>query len=170
MPSEFSDKTVVIGGDVAYFRCVMTTSNDDEVYGQITESVYKFQDSIDTLAREILGPEFEVRRVRVVRGSITILFALGTTYYVISKYKNFVESLELFKTQLATLMRRMLGPRNVEINVDWVPGPALSGIADVRRPIWLSENANLILLAYLIISHAALLIVVLVLFYKKFAP
>jgi hypothetical protein len=170
MPLNLFNKRIVLSGDVAYFRCVMTSEQDDRLWDLASESKSKLEYEIEQAVHDILGPEFVVRGVSVVRGSVTLLFAIGTTYYVISKYKNFVESLELLKSQLKRLMLRYFENMQPTIDITWTPGPSLAN-AEVIGPVYGSlDRIQLLLLSYLIISHAALLAMVLWLLYKKVSP
>src|SRR4051794_35171353 len=54
---------------------------------------------------QALGPEFDVRSISLARGSIEIFVTIGAVYYALSRYKNFVDSIELLASQLAGVVR-----------------------------------------------------------------
>jgi hypothetical protein len=126
MPLKLFNKRVVLSGDVAYFRCVMTAEDENRLWDLAVESRSNLQYEIERVVHDTIGPEFTVRDVRVVRGSVTLLFAIGTTYYVISRYKNFMESLELLQSQLKRAMRGYFGNTQPTVDVTWNAGPSLA--------------------------------------------
>jgi len=148
----------VLTGDVCYIRLhAEFRQKDIPLYRLLEESEMRVE--LQRATREILGPEFEVRSMAVGRGSIEIIALIGTSLYVMSRYKNFVESIELLVAQFRRVVLRFLGQYESEpseVTTTWTPGSALTtamvGTTKVYR--WHSEP---LLLIYVILSHAALL-------------
>jgi len=158
-------RELVLVGDVAYFRVVMTGKEEEQMFRNMVEIRKEIQRNMSRLAKETVGPEFEITNMTVGRGSVELLITLGATYVVISRYKNFIESLNLFRRQLETIIRDY-GPF-AEVNATWSPAPALA-VAQAGSPSFESQSlTQVLLLAYLILSHAALLTVFIWLVVKR---
>lgn len=70
----------------------------------------------DELVRQILvvvdnasGGRVHAVDVRLLRGSLDVIVFLGATYLAVSRWKNFVESVELIERQLSNLLARFFG-------------------------------------------------------------
>lgn len=101
----FADQ-MMLSGDVAYYRFIMRMDdlNDEEAaWSQLLEARRPMEDEMRKITQDTLGTEFSVRSITPIRGSIEILVVVGTTYYAVSKYKNFVDSLELLRNQLGSV-------------------------------------------------------------------
>jgi hypothetical protein len=102
--------------------------------------------------------KMEVRNITVRRGSIEFWVTIGTIYYVVSNYKQFVEGIELMVRQLRDIVYRLVSLREptVRVTYSWYNGPALEEIrARGSEATGLSRED--LPMVYLIISHAALL-------------
>ena len=63
------------------------------------------------------------------RGSIELIIvlgAVGTVYMGFSRYKNFIESVELLKSQIEGVLRLFMPASPVRMEGSVIPGPALS--------------------------------------------
>jgi len=112
VPRLRSSKNVVLSGDVAFFRLTITTPEPEALdYDHFRQSpmfvelmhegnFMMMEGQVDEAVRRHLGNEFEARGISFARGSILVLVAIGTVYEVISKYKDFVESLERLLTDV----------------------------------------------------------------------
>src|SRR5205814_1505782 len=105
---------------------------DDWLWSTARKEDSRLREELAASIHEHLGPEFDVRSMTFARGSLEILIVVGTLYYAVSRYKNFVESIELAVAQ----MKRTVGsfferrvPQPVAVRGTWNPGPgmALSG-------------------------------------------
>jgi hypothetical protein len=120
----------------------------------------ELRERISGIVRETLGPPFEVRLVAVGRGSIEVIVLIGTTYYAISRYKNFVESIELVVRQITDLVRHIFGratPTPVTATGTWAPAQGMLAALPRRRV----RAGSSLVLWYLILSHAAMMVVIL---------
>lgn len=156
----------VLVGDVAYFRVVLSSENDSDLIGIIMERQRRMKEEMDVMVKQTLGPEFEVRSMTIGRGSVEILIIIASTYYVVSRWKNFIESLELLKRQIESVFRQQV-PLVGKTEATWTPGPA---VANVQAGTFSAEAPRFTqagLLIYLIVSHAALLTAFLWLLIKK---
>lgn len=167
--SKYNDN--VISGEVAFFRVYVQYRHHEE-----EELIPSYLDFLDKLKNDIkqemvksLGEAFHIKSITIGRGSIEVLIVIGTTYYAISRYKNFIESLELLSSQIRNVANRFFSanrPESPDISVTWTPGRALA-LLDRSRDRLLPIQNN-ILLYYLIISHAVLLSFLLWTFYWDF--
>ncbi len=154
-------RNLVLAGDVAYLTIDLTVlppEEEENVFRFLQEEGSLLFSQIESAARRILGPQFEVRRFEYRRGTIKIWVVLFAAYVAISRYKSFIESLELFASQVRDLVRRFLGNR-ASVDVNWFLGPALAASkagAEIPETFPLLTAA----IAYLILSHAALVTLV----------
>jgi hypothetical protein len=166
-----------LSGDVAILTFVLSFSSEPESRDDVARAVVeqkmlvylqevspRLQRDIEQATQSQLGPEFRVSRMDMHKGSIEILVILGTVgtaYILASRYKNFVDSINLLVSQVRGTIERFMrnagpGPGNFTIQHSWAPGPAL---ANPRRMPVAAEGWDMskILLGYLILSHAILL-------------
>jgi hypothetical protein len=118
---------------------------------------------------QTLGPEFDVLTVEFSRGSIDVLLtlkAVGTIYMGVSRWESFIKSMNLLVSQLRNLLLRFFGEASrdpashpLTVTGSWEPAPVVIAANQV-----LSASTGFdccyIVLAYLLLSHAALLGVV----------
>jgi hypothetical protein len=120
------------------------------------------QSEMVAATHQSLGPEFDVRSMSLTRGSIEFLVTVGAVYYALSRYKNFVESIELLASQLEGVVRRFLeremAPQVPQpaVSATWEPGPGLVRLEGLE-PLLPGIAWAYPLLWYVILSHAALL-------------
>lgn len=151
-----------IQGDVCFVRLTVH-SRDGEPFEErpwrvLDNSNLRLREEIAAVVRENMGSAFEVRALTVGRGSIEIVVLIGTVYYAISRYKNFVESIELMLKQLKEVVKHFFersAPMSVTVSASWTPAGGLIAAAPVA-----SARSNPALW-YLIVSHAAMLAVIL---------
>lgn len=153
----------VVNGDVMMCRFKVTSSDpnfDSELFDILTGGREKeLAAEIRELTEKTLGPEFEVRSISYRRGSVEIIAIVGVAFYAVSRYKNFVESLDLLYSQLKSSIQRFASarlPGPTKVDGSWSPGPALV-LAESRLGGVNSLDITSILLWYLIVSHAALM-------------
>jgi hypothetical protein len=139
----------------------LDSNNLDEMPWKIlSNSEQRLRKEITSVVKESLGPEFEVRALAVGRGSVEIVILIGTVYYVVSRYKNFVDSIELMVRQLQQAVRHFFeisAPTRVSVSGSWTPGAGLwqAGVAPAETP----RSSSHLLLVYMVISHAGMLVV-----------
>ena len=165
---------LVLSGDVLVLRLrVEGPPNlfeaDTEFWNLAREQEGRLRNEILLLLHERLGPEFDIRSMSFARGSLTLLLVVGTVYYAVSRYKNFVESVELFVSQLRQLVCKFFGAPfqwDVSVSAVWAPGP---GLVESRTADQLSstQGSQGTMLWYLILTHAAMLGVIIWLLLKK---
>ena len=168
-------RRIRISGDVVYFHSKIDFYDDKEeetARQQMNEIQERVQYEIDIVVREILGKGFRLRSMAIGRGSIELFLALaaaGSFYMGFSRYKNFVESLELLTSQITAILRRFM-PSSTVINTSWIPGEVLDTPKASETPSlhWYTNyQIQMVLLIYFVVSHAALLGVVLWLLIKR---
>jgi hypothetical protein len=162
------ERSPVLVGDVAYFRIVIESRNDADLMGILTgPQYYDMKREMEGMAKQTLGPEFEVRSMTIGRGSVEVVLIIATTYYIISKYKNFIESLELLKRQIISIFRQQFPTVVSTAEATWTPGPALSTVQPGTLSMGTPSFTQGLLLLYLIFSHAGLLVTLVWLLLKK---
>jgi hypothetical protein len=158
---------VPVSGEVAFLRFTITTPDaEDESDLMIREFLEEVRNTLrgelKEAALETLGPEFDVPYVDVRRGSVTVLAVLTAGYLFIAAYKSFVDALDLFLSQARRIIHRNVSSRFddrvvVSVSSRWLPGPALDDVMpSVSEP---RSSTEAVLLFYLVLSHAALLAV-----------
>lgn len=165
---------IVLSGDVAYFHFVMNFYSSEEesrTLSLVTEIGRGLQEEMNKTAKDVLGRDFEIRTMTVGKGSLElfiVLAATGTVYMGFSRYKNFIESLELLKSQIEGVLRRSM-PSVVRMDGSVVPGLALfeAGVPVGSTEQNSSNLTQMILLIYVVSSHAALLVMTLWILFKK---
>jgi hypothetical protein len=142
----------------------MDSESEERAWELLGRQSFKasLQSEIVAATHQSLGPEFDVRSMSLTRGSIEILVTIGAVYYALSRYKNFVESIDLLASQLMGVVRRFLEramPQHVPqlaVSATWEPGPALVRLEGLE-PLLPGVAWAYPLLWYVILSHAALL-------------
>ena len=163
---------MVLSGDVVYYRFIMRMENLDAEEGawrSLVKDRQSMEEEMSRVTKEMLGLEFDIRNITPLRGSIEILVVVGTTYYAVSRYKNLIESLELLKDQLERLIRRFFSNRTPEplsVTSSMTLGPS---VASRMMSDGSTFDANKLLLGYLILSHAAMLVLFIWIIIKRIA-
>jgi hypothetical protein len=150
----------ILSGPVCTIH-IIVNMNNVEIEGEAWRS-FRFAEDLKTnmlhAIHQVLGPEFDIRSMSLARGSIEIFVTIGAVYYAVSRYKNFVESIELLTKQLAGVVRRFFeerlpGPIVADVSSTWEPGSGLVGLAASDTPF--SDAAWAYpLLWYVLLSHA----------------
>jgi len=112
-----------------------------------------------------LGSDFEVVRVTVDKGSAQILVVLGiavTIFMTFSRYESFIKSVNLLVSQIKGFLRRFFesaspGAPGIDVSVtgSWQPSQAVLS-AQEKLSASTGLDYGLLLLVYLVLSHAAL--------------
>jgi hypothetical protein len=166
-------RSQVISGDVCLVRLHVTSPEDrllDWPTKILGNSEYRLREEISEVVQQSLGPEFEVRSMTVGRGSIEILVLIGTAFYAISRYRSFVESMELLMRQLRKVVRFFFersAQMSVSVSGSWTP---MGGIPGAFSYSLEDQNGNTLILWYLILSHAGMLAVLLWLLIGSLKP
>jgi len=159
----------LLAGEVCTVRLTLSMpferEFDERLFGEIQEASKEFDRAFRDKVKTHLGHQFEVVRIGVSRGSITVLVVigvLGTVYMTISRYKSFREGLLQLVADLRTVAERILGqfqPAGLHVSTSWSPEPALLPLEEAYIFPISTDTTNQILLWYLVLSHAALLLV-----------
>jgi hypothetical protein len=166
----FFRRKIRIEGEVVSYRFTMYLLEEGTAY----ETLLKRQEDLEQGIRELMGKqvgmkELELRELTIQRGSIEVLIIIGavTTFFLnFSRYKSFVESLQLLKSQIGEQFRRYISHHGVvSIRSSTLLGPSF--IPTRSEGVNLDFQVSLVLLLYVIISHAALLTVFIWLLIKK---
>lgn len=164
--------TIHITVDSAEYR---EDKRNDRVYGMAMELRQKLRHDIEEQVRIALGDEFQVAFWEIRPGSAHILVGVATAafgiYMGFSRYKNFIESVNLLTDQIRDRVRAIFRNTSIDdgelsVRSTWTPGPsvALAGTA-VRDP---GPDYNKVMLVYLIATNAAMLAVLIWLVIHRF--
>jgi hypothetical protein len=145
--------------EVAYLRFTAEVANEDDAWPEVYEHRLRMRREAEAIVQEILGQQYTISTFVVGRGSITLLIVLSTAfagYVAVSRYKNFVESISVVRGQIERILRDELVQFRPQVQSAWAAGP---GLAETVSPTNSTEWVKMLLLLYLILSHAALLTV-----------
>ena len=118
---------------------------------------------IEQQVKETLGPDFEVIRVDIRQGSVTlwiVIGAVGTFFMGFSRYESFIKSVNLLVDHLKGLLRRFFsdvpgGGPTVSATGSWQPAPVITAANQVFTSSS-GLDSGMIMLIYLMLSHAAM--------------
>jgi hypothetical protein len=171
-------KAIQVSGDVVFFHVKITFLDKEEekqTWERMRENEYNMRNDFDFAAREAFGREFWIRTMTMGRGSIELIIVLaaaGSFYMGFSRYKNFIESLDLVRSQIQRILRGY-APQSDDVSASWILGPSLVSVPETSTPAafqsYTSYQIQMILLIYFIASHAVILLVFLWLVVKKLA-
>lgn len=160
-----SQRSLTVSGDIVLLRITVESGNereDDPLWSMAREANYELREQISFAVHRYLGPEFEIRNISFTRGSLGILVVIGTVFYAVSRYKSFLDSLALLMAQLQRLITIFFNQRMqipVSVRTDWSPGPAL--VVALQRTSASPHDISQLVIWYLIVSHGAMLAVLL---------
>jgi hypothetical protein len=165
----FAKPTVPIYGYVGLVSLTVRTGNDNydgDLLGYARERHRELEADIYRQAQETLGADFEVLNVEFRKGSFVLLVALGavgTFYMGFSRYESFIKSVNLLVSQLRGLLQRFFGeaplaPAQTPVSVtgSWEPTPVVIAANQGLR-VSAGIDSSHFVLGYLLLSHAALL-------------
>lgn len=160
-------RSLTLSGEVLVVRLIVEADGaeeDDVLWDTARKESYRLREEIAAAVHKHMGPEFDVRSMSFARGSLELLVVVGTLYYAVSRYKNFVESIELLVAQLKRLVaaffeRRLPGPLAVQGN--WTPGPGLIQASPRLSGGMIVAESRGLVIWYLVLSHATMLGVIL---------
>ncbi len=132
MRSDYLQKDHEIHGEILYLRFLLDTTDlkkeDEFLYTYANKNKEKIKSQINEAVRSGLGSDFNVQSITYYPGSLTILVVIGTTYYAISRYKSFIESVELLVSQIRNLLSTTVSQgtnSRISASSNWIPGPGL---------------------------------------------
>jgi hypothetical protein len=165
----FAKKTVPIFGLVGLLHLSVTTDSekhDFDLLGYARELHGRLEAEIEQQVQQTLGAEFEVSNVEFRKGSIEVyvaITAVGTFFMGFSRYESFVKSVNLLVSQLRGLLQRFFGQAPVgapgmpvSVTGSWQPSPVITA-ANQSFDASSGLDSCQMVLAYLLLSHAALL-------------
>ena len=166
--SNYRQRARLAEEDIAtlHFVLILDEEFEQRAWGMLSESHANIERDVREAIAETLGPEYTVSRFLYTRGSVEILIGISAGLYAVyvgaSRYKNFVESLTLLVRQLRGLFERLFGnisQGTVTVTGTWIPGPILQQ-QRFAAPRGTAFSDPAAVLWYLVLSHAALLAVV----------
>jgi hypothetical protein len=148
----------LITGNVAILKFYISTNGqeEDNLFEKTLQNQDKLKIEIKENIKEILGSQFELVKFEIRKGSIEIILIIGTIYVVISRYKNFVDSLRLLKNQLDILFNRFYGRHRVYSNIHIESSLTLGeGVTDAKSVVDYSMYNYVVI--YLILTNFILI-------------
>jgi hypothetical protein len=157
----FRSNKIEISGHVCTVHVIARFMSDEKNRGS---SLFdSFSDSREKVINEIrktvystIGPRFEVRELEIRPGSvelIVVITTVGTLYYGISRYKNFIESLDLLASQLRRIFVRLFNPTEVIVTAGWEPGTAFIHPSTSNQLATGSPALYGLLIGYLVVTN-----------------
>lgn len=165
----FAKKTAPIFGLVGLLHFTVTSDNenfDDDLLGYAREKRKQLEGEINAQVLATLGSEFAVQSIELHEGSIEIFVALtavGTFFMGFSRYESFIKSVNLLISQISGLLRKLFGQlpgTPVAVTGSWQPGSTVTAANQELRDSSGIETYDIVL-GYLLLSHAALLSILL---------
>src|SRR5204863_324763 len=105
---------------------------EERLYYEFQERRSELEQRINEAVLQELGPNFEVRDVQILRGSVLILVVIGTIYATIAQYPDFLQGLERISSQIKQALRTFSGaPNPVSVRGHWNPSPAVRDLQNV---------------------------------------
>jgi hypothetical protein len=155
-----------------YFIVRAERDEDDERLFAVAKDLQQtLSDRISGMVPAVLGSLFRMRKVEIRRGSVEFWVFVAGGFTLISQYADFVRSLELLLSQIQNLLYNFFLNQGVPVLVTggWTQ-------ASAKRPSRLAsfrispELITLLLVSYLIASHAVLLMVLVRIALKALLP
>jgi len=154
---------IKLSGHICTIRLVASSFQKQEWDERTLEWLKKNRDAFESELKNevkiVLGNHFKVTQIDYFRGSVeisVIIAAVGVVYYAISRYKNFIESLDLLVFHLRKLLHGFAGPMDSQVTGEWLPGPNMIQVNDIDSEINIIGITKL-LIWYLILTNVALL-------------
>jgi hypothetical protein len=159
---------VPIYGDFLTFRYIISAvdpspSSDTLLAERLQAEHNPLRDEINKVVGNILGKNFTVSELAIKNGSVEVLVvisAIGVVYMGLSRYKNFIESIDLLRTHVRDIISHRADVPAPTITSTWEPSPLV-----VRN---LNDNQSsdnnpllLVLVAYILITHFSLFVALL---------
>ena len=154
----FFRKKVLLHGEIVSYQFIIEVAEEGQALEYLQSNRTQIENEIQEQVDLYLGKGVKIQDLRIRRGTIEIIVILGTAYAIylgFSRYKNFIESAQLLKSQIGRIFRRWVeryGVRSVHDNVILSPD-----LPDVGMRTDSDKTLTMILLGYLLLSHAALL-------------
>ena len=176
----FRNRKILLSGDVInlHFK-VQVNDNidmDNRLWEMLVETEKKLKIKLEESVYNHFHGQLEIKDIFFSRGSVTILIILGSTYYAISKYKSFIESIELLISHIKSILRRhfntgspsnLINISDMQITGSWTDGPALTNSV-VQPFISGYQISTNFLLGYLVFSHLIMLATIIFMVWYKY--
>jgi hypothetical protein len=151
-------------GDLAFYFIVEgdNSAQEDELWSIASRIRDALTAEISLAVGKILGPQCYLRAIDIRRGSVTFWIFVGGAYTLISQYSDFAKSVREFTLYVQRLLKNMFSgtTRGFSIMGGYTAVAALQPHGE-RKPFLSREFITPLLVIYLILSHAALLTVLL---------
>jgi hypothetical protein len=133
--------------------------DDERLFFILREGESILGEEISRMVPAILGSIFRLEKVEVHRGSVTFWVVVAGAFTLLSQYADFVRSLELLHSQISNLIREFLAHQGISVTVTggWTPLSGVRGRFSFPSLRSSPEFITLLLVLYLVVSHAVLL-------------
>jgi len=150
-----------VSGDVCIIHFILNSSQESDLerlWGFLKEIRDDIKHEMNDSVKKVLGREFEIRELSLVRGSIEIWVVIAATAAAISGYGALRQGVDYLisdlRVVLGGILRRVM-PR-VSISAVWYPGPAILEVQLAKDSFNYSSLLK-ILVWYLVLSNAFLM-------------
>ena len=151
-----TQKQIFVSGDIAYIRIVISVQNEDRAWSELVESMPKIRREVEELTTQEFGPQVTVRSMIPIRGSIEVMVVIGAIYYAVASYEDFLTSIERLGSQLRRFFASRMEHFYPTVTSTVTLGPGTATVPTTSGPA--EDLTKMILLGYIILSHAALLV------------
>jgi hypothetical protein len=140
---------------------------DHELYGWFQESRPLIEARVNDLVKQHLGEEFWAQGMTINEGSVEIVFSVigivGIAYDLISKFRDFRDSINLLNSDIQKMLERFLTastPTQATVKGGWIPGAEVSQLAGTHSDTghWIVRIWNRLLDAEIGYSNFGLLL------------
>jgi hypothetical protein len=150
--------------NIAALKFTISSSSpdsDSSLYNLFNERRLFFQSEAERIVHSKSDGHLRIEYFSIEKGSITVTIVLGTigvVYYGISRYRSFVESIQLIQSQLKKMFETFISSISLNANISdsWQPSDdfVLDMDSFYNEKI---DRIQLVLIGYLIFSHFILL-------------
>lgn len=160
---KFFDR-IKLSGHICTIRLLASSPFQKQEWDERTlEWLIKHRDDFETEVKEevkiILGLQFKVAQVDYFKGSVevsVIIATAGVVYYAVSRYKNFIESLDILVFHLRKVLYRFVEPMDSRVSGEWLPCPNMVQFSGADLDVSLTR-ITMLLIWYLVLTNAVLL-------------
>ena len=162
-----NSKQTVLSGDVAYIRIIINVSREieDEAWTWMVKIMPEIRSEAEELTNREFGSQLIVRSMTPIRGSIEVMVVIGATYYAVASYEDFLGGVERIRSQVQRLCSNRMERFNPTVTSTTTLGPSAANVP--TTPTAVIDPTKMILLGYIILSHAALLVLFIWMLSKK---
>lgn len=144
-----------------HLRVDFMDSDEPRLWSLVSEGEAVLREKFSAALRMRLGRQFEIRSVTFGRGSIEIMVVVAAIGAFIVGYGELRDGLDHLVNDMRTILRQFFGRStrggSIYVSGGWAPGPVLFQIAPSHGGVFSDSRLVIIMLVYILSSHALLL-------------